>query len=298
MTLFICPAELSAKLFVQIDSSFIILLLLIGSYVAGQYLRVRQLSSLEEKLTKHYRVRKAKEQNLEVGILQKRFEAFQQALTSNLKDLKGQGEDDWQEIVKDVKAAKTTAEKEGKFIKLWESFPYPTQAIYRRLSTQPYHSMKFFQMFDQKELSPGTEGHSFVNFCKTIIYEYSSNQKEELLRQEATVRLWAGLYHIAEIGIPIAVFVGGIFLLFGLGNLLVLIPQHGLSDWVVKYFVVRKAYLFWILIVPIVGGMLRFLKKELDEKNFLRRMRLKEVYMVLDAFYVVFQKHNLKEKFM
>ena len=163
----------------------------------------------------------------------------------------------------------------------WEVFPYPHLIKGRRLQSYPKSYIEFFEKYDIQGI---TKYERFFNFCKSVIYEYSPSLKEEVLRQESLVRLFAGLYYVTKYGKPISV---AMVLL----HLVMLISSHIFRINILNYGNLPLSYA--IFIVSILAFILfGYLRNEILDR--LRFMRAKELNLVYDGLFLICKKHKLK----
>lgn len=168
------------------DKSVSFLTLLIFSYIAGQSLRIKQLNQLEKACTETYRKKRIKNES---GLSEKNFEESVKTLDKVEEDYYA-GRSTLDRLVEVYK------QHNDKF-RIWEEFPYPYLLRGRRLLLQSKGYIQFFEKYDKQGI---TKDQYFFNFCKSVIYEYSPSLKEELIRQEALVRLFAGIYYVLKYG--------------------------------------------------------------------------------------------------
>lgn len=246
------------------DSSSGFLVLLIISYIAGQSLRMKQLYRLERKCTKAYRKKH--------GFTEKKCEE----MTQEIEDAE-----------QDYYAGRLTLEElKDKYRKLfkstswlWEEFPYPHLRKGRRLLRHPWSYFQFFEKYDRQGV---TKHQRFFNFCKSVIYEYSSSFKEEMIRQEALVRLFAGIYHVAGYGKYTSVLAVVLHLAtIVLHQLKICLPfvEYSPNSWGI------------VVISGAIFGVCWYLDREILDR--LRYMRAREVSLAYDSFYLICKKHEL-----
>lgn len=266
-------------LFFPIDfSSFMVLgqnlyfyiVLLIFSYIAGLSLRIKRLDDLEEVCTNEYRKREKPDLD---------ETAFNEAV-EKLKQTEIQYYDGALQKGDLVKAYREYMSRFG----FWESFPYRYLVKGRRLIQQSEDYNKFFEKYEKEGI---TEFKSFFNMCKAVIYEYSTSLKEELIRQEALVRLFAGIYYAIKYGLPINIFIGlAHFIKF---------TYFILSDFSKESYYTNANSLIIFLVSFMILIIFLYLNREI--KRLLRVMRGKEVTMTYDAIYIISQKYDLQYLF-
>ena len=248
------------------DKSIIILLII--SYVAGQSLRIKQLKDIEEICTEEYRKRhfpKVKPLEWEECVKDIDNEAkdyFSGA--SNIERLK--------------EAYKQYVDKFG----FWEKFPYGYSLTARRLLHQPEDYMKFFEKYDKQNL---TKTETFFNYCKSVIYEYSPSFKEEVLRQESLVRLFAGIYYVARYGKVLAVSVGVL-------HLTIIVGYY--SKFKLGFLYYQSIWLSHVIVLVSTLALSVFIYMNNEILKRLRIMRAKELNLAHDGFYLVCKKNNLE----
>jgi hypothetical protein len=244
---------------------------LVFSYIAGQSLRIKQLEELEGKCTELYR------------------KTFRKGELSNEEYERSLAE--VREAEKAYLAKRLTREKLTKVLAkhvekcgLWEKFPYSTYLKLRRLraNTQSYN--EFFEKYEKQGI--GKE-HAFFNFCQMVVYEYSPSLKEELLRQEALVRLFAGMFYalIFGRGVSIAAAVlhsaAAALVFFGNTNFLPYLRDE--TNAIISASIAFISFSIYFLF--------RYLNSEILKR--LRPMRVKEVRMTYESFYLLSTKHEL-----
>ncbi len=161
---------------------------------------------------------------------------------------------------------------------LWEEFPYPYLMRGRRLTLHARDYSQFFEKYEQQGI---THNQSFFNFCKTVVYEYSPSLKEELIRQEALVRLFAGIYYVMKYG-----WIIGIIMLSLHSAAIVAAYLFNVS-----FFVTTYSWNIALCSILVLMGI-RHLDKEILEQ--LRSMRAKELNLAFDGFFIVSRKNNLE----
>jgi hypothetical protein len=245
------------------DGRFIILLIV--SYIAGQSLRMKRLTDLEARCTEEYRKEK------HPGKEPSDWGKFKEKIDNEEKDYFLGGSD--------IERLKEVYRQYNDGYSFYEKFPYGYRLFARRLFHQPEHYMKFFEKYDRQGI---TKTETFFNFCKSVIYEYSPSFKEEVLRQESLVRLFAGLYYVIKYGKLVAVIV--------LAAHSILIAEHYFKLGFPRYTGVGTS-LTIILVTILVLFVLLYMNREILRR--LRYMRVKELNLAHDGFYLVCKKHNL-----
>jgi len=249
--------------FLPTDNNFLILI--IFSYIAGQSLRIKRLDDLEKRCTDEYR--KKTLPNINQSDWEKQIQKIKDdeekyyAGNLSLEQLK--------EIYR---------EYNNKF-RYWEPFPYGYRLKGRRLLYQSENYIKFFEKYDKQGI---TEFDTFFNFCKSTVYEYSPSFKEEMLRQESLVRLFAGLYYVTKFGKILSVTIGTLHIV------MMLISR--LQIGIVKY---ENGLLSLKIALVSLFAFLIFLYMSNDIINRLRQMRVREVNLAHDAFYLISKEHDL-----
>lgn len=248
------------------DNSISVFALLIFSYVAGQFLRLKRLDDLEEKCTRVYR--KKDKPNLD----NKKFkEAAKKIDQEEAKYYAGQSSLD------DLKSVYRQYNKKFGF---WEKFPYPYLLKGRRLERLTTNYNEFFENYDRHGI---TKYRAFFNFCKTVIYQYSPSLKEEVIRQESLVRLFAGIYYVIKYGKIVS-------LTTGLLHLAMIISSYRVQLNFLAYS--NRDYSYEIVIVSVFAYFIFiYLNNEILDR--LRVMRAKEVDLAYDGFYVISKEAKL-----
>lgn len=241
------------------------IVLIIISYVAGQSLRMRRLEDLEKRCTEEYR--KKNFPNTTLTEWKKRVGDVDRV------------EKDYFLGKSDIEKLKEAYRKYNDEFRFWEIFPYGYRLRARMLLHQSESYVKFYEKYDKQCL---TKTEAFFNFCKSVIYEYSPSFKEEMLRQESLVRLFAGIYYVLKYGKVVAIVVSALHLALIAGYYFKprfpYYPSVGLS-----YEIVLASILAFFVFI--------YMNKEIVER--LRTMRVKELNLAYDAFYLICKKHNL-----
>ena len=251
---------------------FFSFLVIIG-YIAGQFLRMKQLDDLENKCTQKYREKKIKE-SLKKGYSSITNEEFEKSV-KNLEDVTDKyfsGKLSLEEIREQY------IEHRKKF-GIWEEFPYPYYSKAEALLRQSDKYNKFFEEYDKKGIM---KHRTFFNFCKSVITEYSPSIKEEVIRQESLVRLFSGIYYALGFGKIISIIVGSL-------HLISVIAYH------LKIELGPHKYLgnsYEIIIISLLAVIVfLFMNREILSR--LRFMRYKEIELVFSGFYIISKKNRL-----
>ena len=257
------------NVFAVADNSTGFFVLLIFSYIAGQLLRVRGLGRLEKICTEEYQKRR------KPTLSQKDFDQSIETIVSEEGAyFSGQSTlDKLQEIYRQH------IEKFG----IWEEFPYPYFIKGRRLL---YQSADYNEVFDKYDSQGFTKFSRFFNFCKTVIYEYSPSLKEELIRQEALIRLLAGIYYVNKYGTVVSLVVGVIHM-----AMIVSFFQYRLTF--LSY--ANPVYLSGIVTITIFAYIV-FIYLNRTILSELRFMRMKEIDLAYDGFYIISKKYKFDVK--
>ena len=243
-----------------------IFVVLIFSYIAGQALRMKRLEDLEEKCTAAYR--KKSFPNLDRSEWEK--------TVANID----KEEENYFAGQANIERLKKVYEEYSNRFRFWEEFPYAYRLRARRLLSQSENYIKFFEKYDRQGI---TKTENFFNFCKSVIYEYSPSFKEEVLRQESLVRLFAGIYYVITYGKVIAAL---ILVLHA-----VLLIGHYLKADFLNYTNVELSWkLFGAALLAF--SLFIYMNKEILQR--LRYMRVKELNLAYDGFYLVCTNHNHK----
>ena len=181
-----------------INNFSIFYILLIFSYIAGQLLRIRQLTDLEKKCTKEYRNKRI--ENFKKNRIVPSEEGFIESIRK-LDEL----EQKYYEGNLNIEKLKTAFDQHHEMYSIWEEFPYPYFNKCKRFFLQTLNFNKFFEKYEKQGI---TKDRTFFNFCKAMVYEYSPSLKEELIRQESLVRLFAGIYYASKFCIVVNLIVG------------------------------------------------------------------------------------------
>lgn len=260
--------------------------LLVFSYVAGQLLRIRQLNYIEKKATDRLRKdaqkRKAllgladivnREAQEKPEIPETVFEAVKKAVDEESSE-------------KGTSLGRRQLEQIYYGIRDWEVFPYPyTMKVRSRLWHPPAY-FQFFRKYDEQQQEQGT---TFFNYCKSAVYEYSPSFKEELIRQEALVRMLSGIFYALKYGLWVTALAGIVHLTF------LWISREELTIDIAE---IGKAPLHpsaGIVILSVLA-FLAFRWAREDILNRIRRSRQKEVNLVFDAFYICCNRYEELKK--
>ncbi len=248
--------------------------LLVFSYIAGQSLRMKRLHDLERACTETYRKKH------KAGLSDEDFEASIERIKQQEQEYYADGSN-----LDKLTAAYKQHNKQFEF---WEMFPYPYLVRGRRLYRHPRNYNQFYEKYDKQGI---TKDDRFFNFCKSVAYEYSPSLKEELLRQEALVRLFAGVYYTIKYGNVVAAILGVLHLLtVELVIVLTIASRFFLGASVPSHL--NLALSGGMLVVSIFALLVFwYLNREILDR--LRYMRSKEINLVYDGFYLICTRHDL-----
>lgn len=266
LAIVIYPADLFSKLTIG-NGSIEIFVLLIFSYTAGQFLRLKQLNDLDKDCTNAYR----KKEKPEIS-----KDAFDDSI-ANLKKTEQSyyaGELNYDELKKEFK-------QHIKKFGFWEEFPYSYHLKGRDLLQQSKEYNEFFEQYDKEGI---LKRKRFFNYCKIVIYEHSAPLKEEVIRQENLVRLFAGIYYVVKFGIWVSIVLG-ILHLFMFASFY-LFPFTFLAYENIEFFLGIVGISVFTIFV------LRYLRIEILSR--LRYMRMKELNLVFDSFYILSKRVDLE----
>lgn len=263
------PVVSASDLSALLSNTGAFFIFLVFSYIAGQSLRLKQLGDIEQKCTELYRKKLNKK-----GVSNEDYEKSLILV---------------REAEEAYSARKLTREKLSKVFDkhidkygLWEQFPYPIFTKWRRLRA----CTKNYNDFVEKYEKQGIAGkQSFLHLCQTVVYEYSPSLKEELLRQEALIRLFAGMFYALIFGRIASIIAISIHSLA-----LVLFQQNSLLPYLQDR---SNARISWGIIIVSLLAYVAFEYFRIEILKRLRAMRAKEVRMVYDSLYLVSTKHNL-----
>lgn len=245
------------------DNNFLVLL--IFSYIAGQSLRIKRLGDLEKLCTEYYRKK----------VLPHRSQTEWEEETKNIDN----EERNYWSGDSSIEELREVYKQYNERFQIWETFPYGYLLKGRRLLRQSEDYNCFFEKYDKQGLM---RLETFFNFCKSVIYEYSPSFKEEVLRQESLVRLFAGLYYVIKYGRILSVVVGILHI--------VLIVSHNMK--VEPFRQANTSYSYGIVAVCLFAFIIFiYLNKEILQR--LRFMRVKELNLAHDAFYLICKKNNV-----
>ena len=263
------PVVSASDVSALLNSTGAFFIFLVFSYIAGQSLRIKQLGDIEKKCTELYRKNLNKK-----GISSEDYEKSL-ILVREAEEAYSTGKLSREKL---SKVFDKHIDKYG----LWEEFPYPTYTKWRRLRACPKDYNDFVEKYEKQGI---IARQAFFHFCQTVVYEYSTSLKEELLRQEALIRLFAGMFYALIFGrivSIIALILHSLALVLFRGNSFLPYLQNnsnaGISEGII--IVSLLAYLAF-----------EYFRVEILKR--LRAMRAKEVRMTYDSFYLVSTKHNL-----
>lgn len=263
------PAGIGSEISALMGNSGIFYIFLVLSYIAGQSLRIKQLGDLEDRCTALYRKNAAKK-----GLSQAEYEKSV-ALLRQEEESYAAGQSTREKL---SNVFDNHVNKYG----LWEKFPYPIYIKWRRLLSDTNNQYEFFEKYEKQ----GVTGHPFFfSFCQTAVYEHSASLKEELLRQEALIRLFAGMFYALIFG-----RVAAIITLMVHTMALVLLGRVGFLPYLQDS---SNASTSWIIVIIALLSYLIFeyLNREILKR--LRSMRVKEVRLTYESFYLISKKHQL-----
>ena len=141
--------------------------------------------------------------------------------------------------------------------------------------------VEFFEQYDKEGI---LKRKRFFNYCKIVIYEHSASLKEEVIRQENLVRLFAGIYYVVKFGIWVSIVLG-ILHLFMFASFY-LFPFTFLAYENIEFFLGIVGISVFTIFV------LRYLRIEILSR--LRYMRMKELNLVFDSFYILSKRVDLE----
>jgi hypothetical protein len=196
--IFFIPSD-TFNILSSFDNFAIFSILLVFSYIAGQFLRLKQLKDLEKKCTEEYRKRRIENFKKEGKSVLSQLE-FEKSI-ENIEEV----EKKYFSGVLDIEKLKEVYINHNNRFGIWEEFPYPYQLKGRRLLHLPKEYNQFFEKYDKQGI---LKYRTFFNFCKSVIFEYSPSLKEEAVRQESLIRLLSGIYYAIKYGKIINIIIG------------------------------------------------------------------------------------------
>ena len=167
-----------------------------------------------------------------------------------------------------------------KIYQLWEEFPYHYYLKFWRIAQHTKDYGHFYKKYDDQGI---TQEKAFFHFCKNAVYEYSPSFKEELLRQESLIRLFAGIYRSTRIGKWLMGLVTLEHVVF------VLLNKFGYS--IPRGLTPNKSIMILILNFILLVGLI-CLNYEIVNK--IRYMRVKELQICFDSFYILCKERKLQ----
>jgi hypothetical protein len=267
--LFLFFPESVGEIFAFTSSSGALFIFLVFSYIAGQSLRLKQLGDVEDQCTELYRKSLRKK-----GISNDEYEKSV-IMVREEEEAYSAGQSSREKLTK-------VFDKHIDRYGLWETFPYPMYLKWTRLRCDTKNYYDFIEKYEKQGI---VAKQAFLGFCQMAVYEYSASLKEELLRQEALIRLFAGMFYaliFARIVSLITIILHSIALL--LFETTSFLPY-------LQYKSNARISLIIMIVSSLAYFVFRYLKNEILKR--LRAMRVKEVRMVYAGFYLVSTKHNL-----
>lgn len=257
------------------DKSLTWFVLLVISFVAGQFLRIKTLEGLDKKSTVYAYWKSLGKQRFAERLKQKVFVSFGWMGNKMKEELEGKRQEIYAKIKSAFEKDKKEKERIEDFQKLkreisgLEYFPYYWAMRLRQKLGLPQRIVRFYDKFYEQGIF---KGKSFFNFCTLAIFEYSPALKEEVLRAESLVRLLAGAYYAFHQ-----------FLLINLGlfiyHLIIVIAASIANPGMLLPNPVMLLFSAFFILVSI------FVKQEVLTK--LPRRRAKEANLVFDGFYLI-----------
>jgi hypothetical protein len=257
---------------------------IVFAYIAGELFRIKQMNKVEEIWTDYYRNRVRKKQNssrsinLSIENIQNEFDDGYRLLENRLNHTKKP--DDYKRLLREYCA-------HHERFSLWEYFPYPNFIRFWRLLRHSIDYRKFYEKFDKEGI---TDEKTFFHFCKNVVYENSPPLKDELVRQESMIRLCSGLYYSVQYGygLLIITFVCQLIFLF----------HPSSTDWLIKIGIPdsKQITVGKSLLLTALNALFLFLSWYIisELKKRVRFMRVKELQIGYDSFYIVCRKKNIK----
>ncbi|VEN73617.1 membrane hypothetical protein [Candidatus Desulfarcum epimagneticum] len=263
---------------------------LIFSYIAGQSLRLKRLDDLEKKSVTAFRKKRIKRIKNDDGKKAK-IKAIHGSfkIDSPVEEYNNLFRRHFKVINDQYYARKITTEEyklklhnHFKIFNFWEKFPYPLRVTEARLRKQTQDYIDFFEKYDRE----GIMSHSaFFNFCKSVIFESSSSFKEEMRGQESLVRLFAGVFYAIKYSFILNLLVIFVFICIFFAKIL------DFEYFSLVYRNVGNSIIIFFLLTVFVLIIFRYLDWEI--KKQLRFMRLKEVHLAFDGFYIISKKTKI-----
>lgn len=252
------------------DQQFLIFSIVFAlSYIFGAILRLRSADKVDdkssEKLLKQYDKAKKKSTE-EKKLTEEELKNIQnQFLSGNAK----------------LELTKAEAKDFDNWIWRFEQFPYHSWEFRKFKEMHPPEMFNFYYQYKDQMLNLGhlSTNKEFFNYCKMVVINSGNNivssLKEEVLLAEATVRFYAGTYFALKyskyliIILALIQFVFAMLSAFDIGHLIQISKTH--------VFGLGLSILFIIVIIFVMASI----------HNDFRRLRLKEVDTLYDAFYLV-----------
>jgi mannose-6-phosphate isomerase-like protein (cupin superfamily) len=164
----------------------------------------------------------------------------------------------------------TLTREEGRWAWASDTFPYAVWELIKIRFYHPPEMFKFFMEYQDCFAPHSRRGKEFFNYCKTVVYAANEGKRhalaEEVQIAEARVRFFAGTFWSLMISCALLVLTSAVSVFTNTGT-------------------TSLASLFAAVLVAITAWMI------IANGRF-RRMRLKEVDTVFDAFYIVHRHAN------
>lgn len=267
--------------FLNFSSWFLIIILIILSYMTGNIIRLSQTDKVDNKSAKYNQKRNRYTSSC--------FKVLTELIIKYEGELinKQQSEDQKRNKIKKLN---NLYKKYDKRVWIFEKFPYPKWQTRKRIL---YHSETYRKFFEKYPKGMTVTTKEFFNFCKTTISGLNPDLREEISYAESLTRFFAGVYFAIRIGMWIVL--GTITLQMIYCILFKFSTQ--LSNFVVNLFTSNnstmlcdlKLSIIIIIISIIIFVIFCCINKEI--LNRFRGIRLKEVDTVYDAFFIVCKKH-------
>lgn len=270
-------------IFKNVNSSTFNILFVIFSFIAGQNIRIRRLVEVEKKATESYRKKQASKWKKSVAVLTSEFETYRKAI-HDLISAYYKGEKTDTDLAAYRENIRKLYEKQKDVYELWERFPYPLQTKVCLFLEQPKDMIDFYGAYiENQNIIDKEDEKGFFNYCKVCILCSNSALKDEVLREEALIRLMAGLIFVIRTGVFWIAIVLFSHLLFWATRYL------DIHDWFFQAdYAMISVYSKMFFIGSIVTlSILLILRREILTKNGLRIMRHKEVNVVFESYFLV-----------
>jgi len=247
-----------------------LIVLFLLSYLLGSVLRLVSVEPLDKKSGRL----------LQRRYLRRRRQASKKTTTEGssqvLEQLRKEDGDPWKEFLPNPQYGGGDWDVLGS----WEDrFIYPSWQSWRMRLFRPKEVYRFFFGHYKDCMQKRLGGPSFLNYCKTVIYDAGQKAGDLLVAEvqslEAEVRFFAGTYYALLIG----EWITAISVLIQVATQIARPLYAGKSLFPLRWGAPTLCFTFLLLIAMFVMDWVMLMR--------FRTLRMKEADTVLDAFYLV-----------